>query len=194
MPVIGIREFSSKISKYIGEVERSGHPVIVTRHGRPAVAMLPIDVDRLQALTVAAAPRLVHDLERANADLAAGRSRSLDEVLAELDQEQEATTQVEHLSGQHWTTAVRVGDEFPTAKVVKTTTFGAFIELAKDTDGLLHIMSIAPGQRPESVEDMLNRGDEVAVRVVEVDEEWGHIGLSLVDAPEVHTKSAEELA
>ena len=42
------------------------------------------------------------------------------------------------------TKEVEVGDEF-TGKVVKTTTFGAFVELAKGTDGLLHISNIAPG-------------------------------------------------
>ncbi|MEA2353364.1 MAG: polyribonucleotide nucleotidyltransferase, partial [Thermoleophilaceae bacterium] len=62
---------------------------------------------------------------------------------------------------------VEVGDEFPQAKVVKTTTFGAFVELAKGTDGLLHISNIKPGERAESVEDVLNRGDEISVRVVE---------------------------
>ena len=44
------------------------------------------------------------------------------------------------------TKEVEVGDEF-TGKVVKTTTFGAFIELAKGTDGLLHISNVSPGQR-----------------------------------------------
>ena len=39
---------------------------------------------------------------------------------------------------------VEIGDEF-TGKVVKTTAFGAFVELAKGTDGLLHISNIAPG-------------------------------------------------
>ena len=68
------------------------------------------------------------------------------------------------------TKEVEVGDEY-TGKVVKTTTFGAFVELAKGTDGLLHISNIAPGTRPETVEDVLNRGDEVTVRVVEVDKE-----------------------
>ena len=43
------------------------------------------------------------------------------------------------------TKEVEVGDEF-TGKVVKTTTFGAFVELAKGTDGLLHISNIAPGR------------------------------------------------
>ncbi len=91
------------------------------------------------------------------------------------------------------TKEVEVGDEF-TGKVVKTTTFGAFIELAKGTDGLLHISNIAPGQRPNTVEEVVNRGDELHVKVVEVDRERGRIGLRLVDDPEIAGKSAEELA
>jgi polyribonucleotide nucleotidyltransferase len=87
---------------------------------------------------------------------------------------------------------VEVGDEY-LGKVVKTTTFGAFIELVKGTDGLLHISNVSPGQRVDSVEDVLNRGDEVAVRVVEVDRERGRIGLRLAADPDVAGKSVEEL-
>jgi polyribonucleotide nucleotidyltransferase len=68
------------------------------------------------------------------------------------------------------------------------------VELAKGTDGLLHISNVAPGQRVDSVEDVLNKGDEINVRVVEVDRERGRIGLRLVEDPEVAGKSAEELA
>ncbi|HEX8743708.1 MAG TPA: polyribonucleotide nucleotidyltransferase [Thermoleophilaceae bacterium] len=88
---------------------------------------------------------------------------------------------------------VEVGDEF-TGKVVKTTTFGAFVELSKGTDGLLHISNIKPGERVESVEDVVNRGDEVSVKVVEVDRERGRIGLRMADDPDVAGKSPEELA
>jgi polyribonucleotide nucleotidyltransferase len=88
---------------------------------------------------------------------------------------------------------VEVGDEFD-GKVVKTTTFGAFVELTKGTDGLLHISNISPGQRAETVEDVLNRGDDVKVRVVEVDKERGRIGLRLADDPDIAGKTAEELA
>src|SRR5436305_6974303 len=38
-----------------------------------------------------------------------------------------------------------VGDEFHNAKVVKTTQFGAFVELKKGTDGLLHVSNAGPG-------------------------------------------------
>jgi polyribonucleotide nucleotidyltransferase len=91
------------------------------------------------------------------------------------------------------TKEVEVGDEF-TGKVVKTTTFGAFIELAKGTDGLLHISNVAPGRRIATVEEVLNKGDELHVRVVEVDRERGRIGLRLADDPEIAGKSVEELA
>ena len=91
------------------------------------------------------------------------------------------------------TKEVEVGDEF-TGKVVKTTTFGAFVELAKGTDGLLHISNLSPGQRVDSVEDVVNRGDEVDVKVVEVDRERGRIGLRLADDPDIAGKSADELA
>jgi polyribonucleotide nucleotidyltransferase len=89
---------------------------------------------------------------------------------------------------------VEVGDEFPAAKVVKTTTFGAFVELSKGTDGLLHISNVKPGERVENVEDVLNKGDEISVRVVEVDRERGRIGLRLAEDPEIAGKSVEELA
>jgi polyribonucleotide nucleotidyltransferase len=92
------------------------------------------------------------------------------------------------------TKEVEVGDEFPSAKVVKTTTFGAFVELAKGTDGLLHISNVSPGQRVGTVEEVLNKGDEISVRVVEVDRERGRIGLRLAEDPDIAGKTKEELA
>jgi len=87
---------------------------------------------------------------------------------------------------------VEVGDEY-LGKVVKTTAFGAFIELSKGTDGLLHISNVSPGRRVDTVEEALQKGDEVAVRVVEVDRERGRIGVRRADDPEIVGKSAEEL-
>jgi polyribonucleotide nucleotidyltransferase len=91
------------------------------------------------------------------------------------------------------TKEVEVGDDFPAAKVVKTTTFGAFVELAKGTDGLLHISNVSPGQRVDTVEDVLNKGDEIHVRVYEVDRERGRIGLRLAQDPDVLGKTKDEL-
>ena len=86
------------------------------------------------------------------------------------------------------TKEVEVGDEF-TGKVVKTTTFGAFVELSKGNDGLLHISNVKPGERVDTVEDVLNRGDEIDVRVVEVDKERGRVGLRLADDPDIAGKT-----
>jgi polyribonucleotide nucleotidyltransferase len=71
-----------------------------------------------------------------------------------------------------------VGDAY-TGKVVKTTQFGAFVELKKGTDGLLHVSNVGPG-RVGHIEDVMSRGDVVDVVVQEVDKERGRIGLKLV--------------
>src|SRR6266496_3434222 len=71
-----------------------------------------------------------------------------------------------------------VGDTY-TGKVVKTTQFGAFVELKKGTDGLLHVSNVGPG-RVGHIEDVIGRGDVLDVVVQEVDKERGRIGLKLI--------------
>ena len=71
-----------------------------------------------------------------------------------------------------------IGDEY-TGKVVKTTDFGAFVELKKGTDGLLHVSNVGPG-RVAHIEDVISRGDVLDVKVAEVDKARGRIGLKLV--------------
>jgi polyribonucleotide nucleotidyltransferase len=71
-----------------------------------------------------------------------------------------------------------VGDTY-TGKVVKTTQFGAFVELKKGTDGLLHVSNVGPG-RVGHIEDVIGRGDVLDVLVQEVDKDRGRIGLKLI--------------
>jgi polyribonucleotide nucleotidyltransferase len=71
-----------------------------------------------------------------------------------------------------------VGDTY-TGKVVKTTQFGAFVELKKGTDGLLHVSNVGPG-RVGHIEDVISRGDVLDVLVQEVDKARGRIGLKLI--------------
>ncbi len=62
--------------------------------------------------------------------------------------------------------------EIYTGKVVKTTNFGAFVELTPGRDGLVHISRLAPGrQRVERVEDVVTEGDRIKVRVLEIDKQ-----------------------
>jgi polyribonucleotide nucleotidyltransferase len=126
-----------------------------------------------------------------------------EEYEAQIDVEDDGTVLVYAVDGEkgdacieairQLTKDVELGEIF-TGKVVKTTTFGAFVELAKGTDGLIHISNIKPGERPESVEDVVNKGDELTVRVVELDKQRGRIGLRLADDPAIEGKSVEELA
>ena len=79
------------------------------------------------------------------------------------------------------------GEEY-TGRVVSIQPFGAFVSLLPGRDGLLHISRVAQG-RVDKVEDVLNVGDEVKVRVLEVDER-GKISLDRIDKPEAPEGSA----
>jgi polyribonucleotide nucleotidyltransferase len=127
-----------------------------------------------------------------------------EEFEAEIDVDDDGTVRLYAPTGEQvdsladritsMTKDAEVGDRYTSGKVVKTTNFGAFVELTKGTDGLLHISNVKPGERVGAVEDVLNQGDEIDVTVVEVDKERGRIGLRLTTDPDVEGKSAEELA
>src|SRR3954463_74456 len=127
-----------------------------------------------------------------------------EEFEAEIDVEDDGTVRIYAPTGDlvegcvsrinSMTKEAEIGDRYNSAKVVKTTTFGAFVELVKGTDGLLHISNVKPGERVDSVDDVLKAGEEIDVTVVEVDKERGRIGLRLSDDPAVEGKSPEELA
>ena len=70
---------------------------------------------------------------------------------------------------------IEVG-EIILGKVVRIESYGAFIKLSDNTDGLLHISQI-DSKRVEKVEDVLKMGDEVLVKVIGIDEK-GKIKLS----------------
>jgi polyribonucleotide nucleotidyltransferase len=60
---------------------------------------------------------------------------------------------------------VGVGEIY-TGKVVKTTNFGAYVELTPGRGGLVHISKLAPGKK--RVEDVVSEGDRIKVRVLEI--------------------------
>ncbi len=68
-------------------------------------------------------------------------------------------------------------------KVSRIATFGAFVDLGAGKEGLLHISKIS-SKRVENVEDVLSVGDEVTVKVIEIDHQ-GRINLSMKDL-EIH--------
>jgi len=64
-------------------------------------------------------------------------------------------------------------------KVVNITKFGAFVNILPGRDGLLHISKLGGGKRVERVEDVLSLGQELQVRVDDIDPQ-GKVSLSLV--------------
>ena len=65
-------------------------------------------------------------------------------------------------------------------KVVKVIDSGAIVSLAPNKDGLIHISKLSD-KRVAKVEDVVNVGDEVDVKVIKIDERAGRISLSLKD-------------
>ena len=72
------------------------------------------------------------------------------------------------------TTGPELGKTY-TGTVVRTTDFGAFIEIMPGVDGLVHISQLAPERGP-SVQDVVQVGDEVLVMVTDVSD--GKVRLS----------------
>ncbi|MCH5197197.1 MAG: S1 RNA-binding domain-containing protein, partial [Oscillospiraceae bacterium] len=65
-------------------------------------------------------------------------------------------------------------------KVVKIMSFGAFVEIAPGKDGMVHVSKLE-NHRVEKVEDVVSVGDEIIVKVMEIDSQ-GRINLSRKDA------------
>lgn len=80
-----------------------------------------------------------------------------------------------------------VGEEY-NGRVVAIQPFGAFVELTPGKDGLLHISRVANG-RVGKVEDVLEVGDEVHVKIIEIDDR-GKVSLDRLDKPDAPAGSA----
>jgi polyribonucleotide nucleotidyltransferase len=84
---------------------------------------------------------------------------------------------------------VELGQEYD-GKVVNITKFGAFVNILPGRDGLLHISRLDGSKRVENVEDYLSDGQELKVRVREIDR--GKVSLELVEALEGATLPSPE--
>ena len=78
-----------------------------------------------------------------------------------------------------------VGGVYP-GKVVNITKFGAFVNILPGRDGLLHISKIGGGKRVDRVEDVLSLGQELEVKVDDIDPQ-GKVSLSLAGDPPAPT-------
>jgi prevent-host-death family protein len=81
MGTIGIRDLSRNASRVIDQVSSTGSPMIVTKHGRPVVA---VDPDALEDFVLATAPKYAAARRAADTDLAAGRTRPAAAVVGQI--------------------------------------------------------------------------------------------------------------
>jgi small subunit ribosomal protein S1 len=109
------------------------------------------------------------------------KGQEVDAVVLGIDKaNQRISLGMKQLDTDPWSiidTRFKVGDVVK-GRVAKIASFGAFIELEDDIDGLVHISQISE-ERIEKVKDKLNVGDEVEARVIKVDKVERRIGLSV---------------
>ncbi|WP_456446637.1 polyribonucleotide nucleotidyltransferase [Deinococcota bacterium DY0809b] len=110
--------------------------------------------------------------------------RALEELGVSIDIEEDGTVRIYSAEGgaaeeakariENLTREAKVGEVYE-GVVVRTTNFGAFIQLFPGTEGLLHISQIAE-ERVDKVEDHLKVGDKITVKVNRIDEK-GRVDL-----------------
>ena len=114
----------------------------------------------------------------------------VDETGAKIDVEDDGTVRVTSADGEAAERAIKMIKQLTQeaeigklylGMVRKVTDFGAFVEIFPGTDGLVHISQLAHG-RVNRVTDVVNEGDEVLVRCIDIDGKSGKIRLSRVAA------------
>jgi small subunit ribosomal protein S1 len=102
-------------------------------------------------------------------------------VVLEVDKaNQRISVGVKHLSVDPWSNIdqyYKVGD-LVTGKVTKLASFGAFVGLQHDIDGLVHISQVSE-ERTDKIKNVLKVGQEVTARVIKIDKTERRIGLSI---------------
>jgi small subunit ribosomal protein S1 len=116
----------------------------------------------------------------------------VDAIVLDVDQQQQRISLgMKQLMDDPWNNIdryFRIGDVVQ-GTISKITSFGAFVELKDNIDGLVHISQISE-ERIEKVKDVLKPGQQVNARVIKIDRDERRIGLSIKAA----NYSADELA
>ena len=92
------------------------------------------------------------------------------------------------------TKEVEVGDEFPRRRSSRRPRSARSSSWPRAPTACCTSPTSRPASGSTTVEEVLNKGDEISVRVVEVDKERGRIGLRLAEDPDIAGKTKEELA
>ena len=120
-------------------------------------------------------------------------NKIIDETGVKIDIEEDGTVYVAGIDQEMLDKAISIIEsltrdvelnEVYLGKVTKILQFGALVEILPGKEGLLHISKISK-ERVNKVEDVLNVGDEILVKVIEMNKEDGKFSLSAKDAMKV---------
>jgi polyribonucleotide nucleotidyltransferase len=138
----------------------------------PKVTSLEIDSNKIRNV-IGPGGKIVRQIsEETGADLDIEESGEIFITADSAEKTEKAKTYVKNIVRE-----IEPGEEFK-GEVVKTTDFGAFVEIAPGRDGLVHISNLS-SDYVENVEDVLEVGDKVKVKVNKVDSD-GKIGFDLI--------------
>jgi small subunit ribosomal protein S1 len=101
-------------------------------------------------------------------------------IVLEVDKANQRTVGMKQLTPDPWESIdqiYKIGD-LVTGKVTKLASFGAFVGLQHEIDGLVHISQISE-ERIDKIKNVLKVGQEVTARVIKIDKSDRRIGLSI---------------
>jgi len=137
----------------------------------PRITTLKIDVDTIGALIGPGGKTIRAIIEETGATIDIEDDGTVNVTSVEAESSRKAIARIEAITRKITEGLVIKG------KVVRTIPIGAFVELAPGKDGMVHISQLAK-ERVAKVEDVVNLGDEVIVKVQAIDEK-GRINLTM---------------
>ena len=148
----------------------------VSKHA-PRVEMIKINPDKIRDLIGKGGATIRELTESTNSTIDISDDGMVKIAAVNVDDLERAKMRVRQL-----TENLIVGATYQ-GKVVKIVDFGAFVEITPNQQGLVHVSQIAD-QRVENVGDFLKEGQELKVKVIEIDRQ-GRVRLSMKDVGEV---------
>ena len=137
----------------------------------PIIHMISIDPERIGEVIGAGGKIINKIIEQTGVKIDIDDDGKIS-ILSDSDEKaKEAITIIEDIVKE-----IEIGEVY-LGKVKKIVKFGAFVEIKKGTEGLLHISEIAH-ERTNNVEDVLKVGDSVEVKVIDIAKDTGKISLS----------------
>ncbi|MCH2535199.1 MAG: polyribonucleotide nucleotidyltransferase [Bdellovibrionales bacterium] len=128
----------------------------------PRVTTIQIKPDKVREVIGAGGKVIKGIIEETGVKIDIEDSGKINVASSDPEQAKKAIQMIEDICAE-----AEVGKTYK-GKVVKTTDFGAFVEILPNTSGLLHISEIAH-ERVRSVDDFLKEGDEIDVKVLDID-------------------------